>query len=92
MAKFFVGQRVRINCPESNGHGREAVVTRLNQMGWDDFDRPFIGTQIDLPSASSRCGLCVFENHELEPTLPEGSAPSVYTFHQLMESLQEAQA
>lgn len=100
MAKFFVGQRVRIlhseNWPELAG--KEGVVVGLNPdvsfdprcevevnpICWGGRRAPYRG----------RFGANVFspKREWLEPILPEGSTPSEFTFQQLMDSLQEATA
>lgn len=76
MSKFFVGQRVRVNCPESeNGyHGRETVVLRVGvtiacRYGYWRYT----GIETDLPNRTDSgdyIPLCVYEPHHLEPLLP----------------------
>lgn len=102
MSKFFVGQRVRIlysnNWPElAGGEGRivrflapTAVddshgEVEVSPDAWGSSSAPHPGLNGDggwfFPNAS-----------QLEPILPEGSAPSDFTFQQLMDNLQEVMA
>lgn len=92
MSKFFVGQRVRVDCPSSKHHGAETVVTATSVRGRDKSGYDFTGVEVSLPCSDPNWNLCVYETHELEPILPEGSAPSEFTFQQLMDSLQEVMA
>ncbi len=100
MSKFFVGQRVRIlrsngwpeiagsegvivsRCPDKGIHGDSQWWVAPDQ--WGSHVAPYL----------SICGAHNFGPNEdqLEPMLPEGAAPSVYTFQQLMDSLQGAKA
>ncbi len=100
MSKFFVGQRVRIlwskGWPELAGE--EGVVVGVAK------DRGIYGVSEWVVSPccwgtanaprEGKGGGCHFapSSDQLEPILPEGAAPSVYTFQQLMDSLQGAKA
>jgi hypothetical protein len=102
MAKFFVGQRVRIlrseNWPELAGsEGR--VVGFISEA---DIGDPRCEVRVAPDEwGSERCPMRLGRNgarrfappsSNLEPILPEGSAPSGFTFQQLMDSLQEVSA
>ena len=63
MARFFVGQRVRVNCPRSMKHGMETVII-------GPWHGVFSGWEVDLLSRNKEVGYCAFEEHELEPILP----------------------
>ncbi|OBU59202.1 hypothetical protein [Stenotrophomonas maltophilia] len=88
MSKFFVGQRVRIKVSPEFPHlvGAEAKI-----IG-DGFyaDEPIW----DIRAAGEDDWYVEKDDAEevLEPILPEGSAPSEYTFQQLMDNLQEVMA
>jgi hypothetical protein len=96
MSKFFVGQRVRIIGAGSFPQiiGCECRITKLDQVSLRIYDG---GTdkgmvQVDMPPPGYPwMHLCV-KPEWLEPILPEGSAPSEYTFQQLMDNLQEVMA
>lgn len=67
MARFYVGQKVRIVCPSSNIHMEETTVTSVNARGIEN-DVWFDGIEVDIPCGKSKYhSLCVFEPHELEP-------------------------
>ncbi len=100
MSKFFVGQRVRIlwsmgwpelkgsegsivsRCPDGGIRGNSQWWVAPNQ--WGSHVAPHLGTGGGIKFGPNES--------QLEPILPEGSAPSVYTFQQLMDSLQGAKA
>lgn len=98
MSKFFVGQRVRVvwvEDPTKSGFiGREGHISEIRKglpgAGWDPIGLDFCPIVHEIQGDS----WCVvgFGPDQLEPILPEGSAPSVYTFQQLMDELQEAVA
>lgn len=101
MSKFFVGQRVRIvraTHPINNGiTGRIELVQRfepgdiLPSGALLQFHA--VDCWVRLDSArhdGAMVGGSAF--WQLEPILPEGSAPSEFTFQQLMDSLQEVMA
>lgn len=83
---IFVGQRVRINCPESSVHGESTVVTGLDQQGYDSGNS-YLGAEVDLFNKELWDGRLVFEYHEIEPILPEGAQPSEFSFTELMDNL-----
>lgn len=97
MSKFFVGQRVRVIKADRALEcvGREARVVgdlRLasdRELGvWEGFP-----TEVDgIGHIGPRGRKYVFPPEFLEPILPEGSAPSEFTFQQLMDNLQEVMA
>lgn len=92
MAKFFVGQRVRIKYsykwPELDG--TEGVIIGFDEDdllvapdSWGTADCPYsdIGThQYFAPSPE-----------QVEPIIPEGMQPSEFSFHELMDNLKEGQ-
>lgn len=95
MAKFFVGQRVRITKVErsENGHmvGREGHINKIMDL------IPFLIHGLDIAPIFRELGIdgehfIGWGTDQLEPILPEGSAPSDFTFQQLMDSLQGATA
>ncbi|MHC1670468.1 hypothetical protein ACODUO_15010 [Stenotrophomonas maltophilia] len=100
MSKFFVGQRVRIlwslGWPEISGY-EGVIVSEARDSG--------IHGRSQWKVAPKQWGECVAPREgdaggwifapgedQLQPILPEGSAPSEYTFHQLMDSLREVVA
>lgn len=97
MSKFFVGQRVRIVRAKTAIEciGREGriigplCVARNRKCGiWEGFPTEVDGIGHIDPEGMSY----VFRPEYLEPILPEGSAPSEFTFQQLMDNLQEVMA
>lgn len=96
MSKFFVGQRVRIVGAGSFPQviGSECRITALDQKSLrisdGGIDKGMV--QVDIPPPGYPwMRLCV-KPAWLEPILPEGSAPSEFTFQQLMDNLQEVMA
>lgn len=84
MSKFFVGQRVRV---VSSTRLPQFVGAETRIEGIDDHHRsPYI---LALRRGVRRVRSSA---QHIEPILPEGAAPSVYTFQQLMDELQEAVA
>ncbi len=100
MSKLFVGQRVRIlrsnGWPEIGG-SEGIIISKSSNKGilgdsqWDVAPDQWGSHVAPYPGIG---GAEIFGPNEsqLEPILPEGSSPSVYTFHQLMDSLQGAKA
>lgn len=91
MAKFFIGQRVRIvSCNEYDYAdamslvGQEAIVNNL-----DVENERLVFGNIGV-TVNGEEGWC-FLPQELEPILPEGFAPSEFSFHELMDNLKEEQ-
>lgn len=89
MSKFFVGQRVRIvSCRNSIMQfmvGQEGVIEQestVNPKNW------LVSGARNVKDGRP----CSWHQDRLEPILPEGAAPSVYTFHELMDSLHGAKA
>ncbi|MCU1053275.1 hypothetical protein JAK47_01780 [Stenotrophomonas maltophilia] len=96
MSKFFVGQRVRVVKPLNPRltPGLEATIIAIGQ-----FDGKYPGGEIrpgecklDIWRIKAPSGDWVATFDQLEPILPEGSAPSEFTFQQLMDNLQEVMA
>ena len=90
MRKFFVGQRVRVvacSCPIHHDEviDREGVVNELDCISeLDDFGL----IRVTVNGDPEFC----FMEEEFEPILPEGSAPSEFTFQQLMDELKRIEA
>lgn len=97
MSKFFVGQRVRkVFTPNPKAPvkvGSEGVITSIEIRPKGD-PLPRGGDLSEDNDLWVRYGEKVYSevSRYVEPILPEGSAPSVYTFQQLMDSLQGAKA
>lgn len=93
MSKFFVGQRVRIVGAGSSKFliGEETRINEISVRAYcAEAGEQYIGHRTEAVNASGR--LFVARESWLEPILPEGSAPSEYTFQQLMDNLQEVMA
>lgn len=89
MSQFFVGQRVRIvRCKNPEMQlmvGQEGVIEGKSTVHLGSW---FVsGARIDRSGRR-----CSWSEYALEPILPEGSAPSEFTFQQLMDNLQEVMA
>lgn len=90
MAKFFVGMRVRLVGSEWLGFGpspagREARIIKKSAIGVNSrrmFDWGLMADDYGYVQANS---------HELEPILPEGAAPSIYSYQELMDKLREGE-
>lgn len=86
MSRFFVGQRVRVArlitpyvAEDEATLGKEGVV---NETACTDmFDRIAVGVTIN--GDAEWC----FLPEELEPILPEGAAPSEFSYPELMDKL-----
>ncbi|OWR25636.1 hypothetical protein CEE55_22405 [Stenotrophomonas pavanii] len=104
MSRFFLGQRVRIvRVNKSTNLGRQGVITC---MGSWEAGGTFAGHILDAGfhadvlvkwDSDVWYGNVVMSHgpahtDNLEPILPEGSAPSEFTFQQLMDNLQEVMA
>ena len=73
-----VGDRVRINRPESQVHGKEGVIWRIEENGdWVEahlLGQTAYGVRINgLPDYVRDCGWRAFERHELIPIQPTGT-------------------
>ncbi len=93
MATFFVGQRVRIVeiCDPRNASlmGMEARVTEVTEkFGWTmmGLDIKPITRQFDKNGGLIWYG---FAAEQLEPILPEGHTPSIYSYEELMDKCRE---
>lgn len=96
MSKFFVGQRVRVvrTLNPILTPGLEATIIAVGK-----FNGAYPGGEIvpgecklDIWSIRAPQGDWVASFDQLEPILPEGAAPSEFTFQQLMDNLQEVMA
>lgn len=91
MSRFFVGQRVRIKYsltwPELDG--TEGVI-----QGFDDGDLLVApdswGSEVcPYPDIDTEQYFAPYPE-QVEPLLPEGSMPSEFSFHELMDKLKES--
>lgn len=88
MAKFFVGQRVRLKFSRISGRvpaGAEGVIYAIRESIGDaglvnECDVIFS----DWPSPTGTYGVLF---GQLEPILPEGAQPSEFSFTELMDNL-----
>lgn len=87
MKKLFVGQRVRlVGTWEGFGDnpvGQEGHISKRGGTGArtrKEYDWTVV-------TDSGRAVQC--DSHEIEPILPEGAAPSEFTYQQLMDSVKE---
>jgi len=96
VAHFFVGQRVRlVRAVHQENNGITGVITHIGPWRFGDKlpDGTFLGAhsadcflRLDYPRHDGdTVGPNKFEH--LEPILPEGAAPSEFTFSELMENL-----
>lgn len=97
MSKFFVGQRVRIVGADTSMEciGREARVIGVLRVARNRKTGSWEGLPVEVDGIghfNSSGGPYVFRPEYLEPIPPEGSAPSEFTFQQLMDNLQEVMA
>jgi len=78
MAKFYVGQRVRINSPGGDLHGMETTIIALDVVGWNRDGTTFIGAGVEAPAgidmsdADEDFDGYSYEYHELEPIVDDG--------------------
>lgn len=72
MAKFFVGQRVRVECEGSMMDGMETRIIALNVSAYEAAIGDYFGHEVEdaYPSGDPEDG-AVFEEHELIPILSE---------------------
>lgn len=106
MAKFFVGQRVRLRSSSLNENiGREGNVLAIGM--WRHLDTLPDGVVLEYPGKwidtyvrwdspmlttnGSTVKDCGVEGYRLEPILPEGAAPSIYSYQELMDKLREGE-
>lgn len=82
-----MGQRVRvIDAEDPRAIGAEArIIGESIRKGRDSWDVEALGED------DWYCEKCIADQ-TLTPILPEGSAPSEFTFQQLMDNLQEVMA
>lgn len=91
MAKFFVGQRVKV---KSVGHpslqfllGAEAVVNEIGCDWYSEHGEEVDGVGVTIDGRDD----WAFFPYQLEPILPEGAAPSIYSYQELMDKLREGE-
>ena len=61
-----IGDRVRVNCPGTSGHGQECTVMSSLQLFCPGLmGESFMGHRVDLPH--SQLKWCAYEAHELIP-------------------------
>lgn len=88
MSKFFVGQMVRlVKAYHPENQGLEGRIVAM----FDERESCIPGWPINCVVDAGASG-DADHTDRLEPILPEGSAPSEYTFQQLMDNLQEVMA
>lgn len=95
MAKFFVGQRVRIKWSKGWPElaGQEGVINGLaGNKGIEGVSEwtvaPDIWGSHRAPSPGLNGGIFFAPNsNQLEPLQPDGAQPSVYSFQELMDDL-----
>ncbi len=85
MAKFFVGQRVKIvsvdGCTENNYLlGLEGIVNEINCSWYSVNGEVDGGVVLTIGSEHD----WAFGEWQLEPSLPEGAQPLGYSFEQMM--------
>lgn len=81
MAKFFVGQKVRLVRPDNpKNQGREDIICEMFE------EREIIGGPANCKLRNSD-PLCYTHTSRLEPMLPEGAQPSEFSFTELMDNL-----
>lgn len=100
MAKFFVGQRVKlVSATTLSNVGSQGVITHLGS--WRPGDRLPIGEVIDdgywpdvivqwdgyVSYGGVRIDQGPSNTSRLEPILPEGAQPSEFSFTELMDNL-----
>lgn len=96
MSKFFLGQRVRVVGAESFPEviGAETRILAMEQSAYsvtkNVVRHGLIRVDLRIEAYPDQF-VCVMPEW-IEPILPEGAAPSEFTFHQLMDSLQGAKA
>jgi hypothetical protein len=90
MTAFFVGQRVRVNCPQSARHGEETHIEELFVHGRSVLCGNYIGHQVALRHRGSGTPL-KFEPHELIPILPDGHRACDDDFKRDLDRLLERQ-
>lgn len=88
MAKFFVGQRVRVVGAEifTEVIGTSTTVTAVGVSAWNTARKCVESGMIQV---SLRCPTepdkrLAFRDYFLEPVLPEGAQPLGYSFEQMM--------
>lgn len=88
MSKFFVGQRVRVNCQLSRQHGTETTI-----RGFCKYLDGGPGIEVDILNSQKPPGrpFCVFESHELEPILDQKHEACDEDFKRDLDRLLERQ-
>ena len=61
-----IEDRVKVDCPVSRQHGKEAVVLSGLVPGVH-YGYPYMGYTVDLPQTEQSDKFCIFEAHELIP-------------------------
>ncbi len=93
MAKFFVGQRVRVKfvCRPENKVlvGLETVVADLCWM--PTWDEPIYGVREKPIVFDFGEGWVGFSPDQLEPILPSGHRASDFSFHELMDKCRQGE-
>lgn len=89
MTKFFVGQRVRIECEGSLMDGEETRIIALNVNAYDDDIGDYCGHEAvdSYPTGDPEDG-AVFQEHELVPML-RNQEPCESEFKESLDKLLE---
>lgn len=92
MAKFFVGQRVRVRYTRNQGSpewhaGAEGRIVEIGPWARGDyhsgFNRPFLNTSDCLVDVSGEIAAPLFD--QLEPILPDGHRAGDYSLSDLLD-------
>lgn len=104
MAKFFVGQRVRlVGTTNPKNFGREGIVSSIGSWGYGDllpcgyrYDSKeksdlYVDWDGFIESGDNRYYRGPIQSYRVEPILPEGASPSIYSYQELMDKLREGE-
>lgn len=95
MAKFFVGQRVRVIRATYYPQfiGAESVVREIDgYVRSRNSDKPVRGlVTLNIRSPDPKYAFLAYPPEDIEPIIPEGAAPSIYSYQKLMDKLREGE-
>lgn len=104
MAKFFVGQRVRlVGTTNANNFGAEGTVSYIGLWGYGDRlpcgymysvkekSDLYVNWDSFIDAGDDRYLRGPIQSYRVEPILPEGAAPSIYSYQELMDKLREGE-
>lgn len=93
MAKFLIGQRVRIvwvnRAVNSGKVGLETHVVEINDRVGDWTLYGLSGSPIHMEVEDGRMVWYGWSEDQLEPIIPGGAKPSTYSFQELMDKCRE---